>query len=294
MTRHRLHICTFADSRMSPTLKRFTNSASSIHAFAGIHAFHEHQLSTQFTTSFKNVLSPKVRGFGYWCWKPEIIRMTLNLIPQDSILLYADAGCTINPGGRAKLLEYEEQAFYSHSGVLGFETKNTFNDPMLDRFRLIESHWTKGALFDILSVRNKPEITDSNQIGAGIIILRKTRNVLQLIDSWQDIFLRHFDCIDDTPSSTPNLPGFKESRHDQSAFSILAKLTGIDTRSSFEYWYPNYTDIDSSPVANWSSISDFPIWATRSIRFRLPARLSILAARITRRLEKAMNSRKFQ
>ena len=34
--------------------------------------------------------------------------------------------------------------------------------------------------------------------------------------------------MDDTPSQSPNLSGFIENRHDQSVFSILTKLRGID------------------------------------------------------------------
>ena len=51
--------------------------------------------SLQSVTSDK--LHDNVRGFGYWSWKPEIIKQTLSDKWNDGDqLLYLDAGCNLN------------------------------------------------------------------------------------------------------------------------------------------------------------------------------------------------------
>jgi hypothetical protein len=42
------------------------------------------------------------RGYGFWFWKPYIIRATLHDVETNDIVIYMDAGCTINLQGKER------------------------------------------------------------------------------------------------------------------------------------------------------------------------------------------------
>lgn len=53
-------------------------------------------------------ISLNKRGYGYWVWKPYIIKKTLKIMDNDDILLFLDCGCELNYLARDKFLEYIE------------------------------------------------------------------------------------------------------------------------------------------------------------------------------------------
>ena len=239
----------------------------------------ESNLDPEFRLRFKNHLRPDVRGYGYWVWKPQIIRQVFRSMREGDMLLYCDAGCWINPRGKQRLIQYFKMS--DRFGALAFQVKNTFGDPHLDRFSLPERKWTKGDLFDYFSSRDNPDVTDSEQIGAGVILLKKCPRSEELLRRWLGAFEDNFALADDSPSHSSNLEGFIESRHDQSIFGILCKLYGIHTLSAFEYYYPSGID-HSKP--DWNKLAEYPVWAKRDKDLglwgtiidklrRLPARL---------------------
>lgn len=250
--------CTFADSRLSRTLKRIKNQAHAIGIYDELHVLTETDLDFDFINRFKDHLIKGSKGYGYWVWKPQIILQTLEKMNDGDLLQYTDAGCWINQKGKNRLLEYFELA--NEYGALAFQVKNTFDEPHLNNFSLPSRNWTKGDIFDYFNVRNNPEITDTEQIGAGIIFLKKSNDIVQLIKDWLRVYEDNFSLVDDTPSFSKNLDGFIENRHDQSIFGILCKLRGINTLSAFEYYYPSAED---PTKADWSKLHNYPIWAKR-------------------------------
>ena len=52
-------------------------------------------LSPTFKIKFKEILSKK-RGGGYWIWKHHIILSTLKEIKNNDLLVYCDAGASLN------------------------------------------------------------------------------------------------------------------------------------------------------------------------------------------------------
>lgn len=64
----------------------------------------------------------------------------------------------------------------------------------------------------------------------------------------------HLHLADNTPSASPNLPGFVENRYDQSIFSILCKLRGITTLDGSETY-----------AENWEQLSLFPFQDRRDM-----------------------------
>ncbi len=115
---------TFADSRMQKSLNRIHNQAADMRAYDNILCADENWLDRNFVDRHKKYLKPGVRGFGYWCWKPQIVKQILENMAIGDVLQYTDAGCHLNPMGRARLIEYFELVNNSPIGVLGFQAPN--------------------------------------------------------------------------------------------------------------------------------------------------------------------------
>lgn len=150
------------------------------------------------------------RGFGYWSWKPQIIMQSLNQIENDDILIYADTGCEFIPYARNNLLS--KLAILQEHDIVGFKMNG-----------LLERQWSKADIFEHFGVLHNPAFTDTPQIKATSIFMKKSYKTMQIIQEWLDIFYNHFHLVDDSPSKIQNYDDFIENRHDQSIFSMLLK-----------------------------------------------------------------------
>lgn len=260
---------TFADSRLKKSLARIAQEAAEMDVYSSVLTLTESDLSTAFRERFKDKLSSSVRGYGYWCWKPQIIKQILEGMEEGDLLHYCDVGCHLNADGKGRLLEYFEILSKDSIGLIAFQAKTPSPPFEYDGRTLLDLKdklWIKGDLFDYFGVRDRLDITDTQSIGAGILFLRKTKATMDLIDQWLNVYNTSFDLADDSPSLSPNLNGFIEHRHDQSIFSILCKLRSVETISAYEYWYPSSSNI-SKP--DWKALKNYPIWAMRNKDFGL-------------------------
>jgi len=180
--------------------------------------------------------SPK--GYGYWIWKPWLIKKALASMSTGDILVYADSGCTLHVSGLPRFLEYIE--LVKEHGALTFQTEH------------LEEEWTK---MDVIQALKAQALMKTGQIHATTFLLQKTEATVDLVDTWYTLAC-NYSLLDDTPSKAPNYAGIKDHRHDQSMWSILCKQRGI-------YSIPDET---------WAFASDkkkaqiYPIWAQRKIR----------------------------
>lgn len=223
----------------------------------------EIDLDDDFKKQFKQQLTSGSRGYGYWCWKPQIILQTLADMDDGDILQYSDAGCHLNIQGKHRLDEYFEMAAHSPGGILAFQTKKPEPPLVYDGRNLLDLRdykWTKGDLLDYFDVRYRDDIINTPTIGATIIFIRKCATSLTLVKRWLKTFEDNFANIDDTPSVKPNVEGFIEHRHDQSIFSLLCKINNIETLSAYEYWYPSKKKYYKP---DWEQLRQFPIHARR-------------------------------
>lgn len=250
----------------------------------------EHYLDTSFRERFKDQLVLGSRGYGYWAWKPQIVLQVLKACNSGDIVHYVDIGCHMNPAGRERLQEYFEAAGQSAAGVLAF----SFDPPKPPHpyvghkhFDLPNGHWTKGDLLDHLAVRTRAEIVDSQTIGATTFFIKKSAPSNAFLQEWLSVIEHDFRLIDDTPSVSPNPPGFIEHRHDQAIFSLLCRIHKIPCLSGYEYDYP----LRSSSSTDWGSLTQYPIHARRDKDIGLPnrvlRRLERMSAAILTRLKKS-------
>ena len=86
------YFITYADSSFVEAKERILQEAERSHVFDDIIAYSPENLSPQLRTSS---LMKIRRGGGLWSWKPDVILSTMNQCEDGDIIVYADAGCTI-------------------------------------------------------------------------------------------------------------------------------------------------------------------------------------------------------
>lgn len=162
--------------------------------------------------------SQNKRGLGFWLWKPYLIMDTLETMEMGDVLVYADAGCEINPNGIERLKEYEALLDNNEFGLIVFR---------LEVGKCTDYEYTKRFTLDHIG---KPELDGPTmQFMTTIQIMKKTDYVVKYMKSWYDTCcMNNYSFLVDrenefTPESSPQYPGFIDHRHDQSIHSLLIK-----------------------------------------------------------------------
>lgn len=261
---------TFGDSRLVASHRRIRSQADALGIFGNrARIFSENDLDEDFREKMKDHLVPGSRGFGYWCWKPQVILQVFREMKDGDVLLYADIGCHLRKQGIARLMEYFELA--GKYGIVAFQSRALGEEARnnLALHFLPERQWTKMDLLKHFGVESDKNILETGQIGAGIIVLKKNVAVVKIMDDWLSMFENHFNLCDDSPSICFNFPEFRENHHDQSVFSLLCKINNVYTLSSAEYvTIDEYMPIGANPSlwpAKWSDIANCPVWAKRDL-----------------------------
>ena len=215
--------------------------------FDDIYTVCEKDLDKDFYKRWGRYLIPYSRGFGYWCWKPYFILKILDKMDEGDVLLYSDIGCYFNPDGKKRLLEYYEMVENTPTGILGVKSQEQSYNGMPETL-YYEYEWTKADVFAYYNVLNDKSYTHTPQFESGIIFFKKSPLVMQFVKDWYQAYLDDYSLATDSPSREPNLPGFKENRHDQSIYSILGKKYGIAEISTKEIFQRDWTLLDSYPI----------------------------------------------
>lgn len=242
-----IYFLSFADTKCVPMLKRIRQEANDSNFFDIIKTYNEKSFDKKYRKKYRNRFK-LIRGYGYWMWKSYLVKRELENMSNDDILVYMDAGCTINKNGAKRFYEYISYVKETKCGVLAFLQES-----------FIENVYTKSDIFNYIGCLNNKNITDTPQFWAGAFIIRKCDHSVSFINKWYDLCHNHFDLITDSPSLINNSSNFIENRHDQSAFSVLLKLFYkpyiISYRENF-----TYGDFHKD-------LNIYPIWATRRKSF---------------------------
>lgn len=196
------------------TLRRICYQASTFELFDKITGETESflQSDADFWTKHRQHIESNKRGYGYWIWKPYVVKHYMETDMSDGdILVYADAGCTLNVHGRQRMLDYINIVKNHPSGILSFQMNHH-----------LEQEWTKMDLIRYLAAES---LMSTGQVMSCIWLIRKCSQTIALIEHWYEICCQ-YHLIDDSPSFAPNHPSFVEHRHDQSVWSILVKQAG--------------------------------------------------------------------
>ena len=124
-------------------------------------------LDDEFTLNFKDILREQ-RGCGYWIWKPYIIKKHLDKLQADDILIYLDAGYSINKYGKQRFNEYINMVNNNDAGIISFQMDH------------IEKKWTTREIFQYFNIEEEEdsEVKNSGQIIGGIQIIKKILTLL--------------------------------------------------------------------------------------------------------------------
>tara|TARA_B100000767_G_scaffold110418_1_gene105698 strand:+ start:7909 stop:8703 length:795 start_codon:yes stop_codon:yes gene_type:complete len=188
--------------------KRLITQANELNLFDKTKFYSENDFKkTKFYKKHKQFIEKNKRGYGYWLWKPYIIKETFNKMKDGDILLYLDCGCELGKNKKNNL-------------------KKLMND--VKKYEIIytrtyhqEKKYNKMDLIEYLNMNNSKYL-NSIQIQAGVLLILVNTKTRKLINEWYNIGCNyHF--IDDSKSVLKNDKIFKQHRHDQSIFSLLIK-----------------------------------------------------------------------
>ena len=232
------YLIAFASPDLQISASRFYDQAKKLNFYDEICIFGIDDLNLSYKTKILNLIKQKnkLRGYGYWYWKPLIIKQLLKKVKENDIINYVDIGCHINLNGINILKFYIKKLKNSKKGILGFQyyALKNYNNKNYEFPIPLEHKYTKADLLHYFRVINKKKIVHSPQFWSGNIFLLKNRFTINFINKWLKVYDERFDLADDTPSRKKNFDGFVQNQHDQSIFSILCKLNNIDTLSAYE------------------------------------------------------------
>lgn len=238
---------TFANSKLSPTLRRIKKEAKQSGFFDYIHVYDESNLDAEFWRFNKDWVVKNPRGYGYWIWKPYLIRRELQTMSENDVLVYLDAGCTINAVfGSERFNQYLEML--QNKSIVCFSHKNC-----------LEIQYDKMDFLVFMGLDSNEEFLQSRQVFGGIFLMKKQKDLISFVDQWYKLAQNHH-LIDDSTSNMKENPAFKEHRHDQSIFSALLWGRTDVVKLNQEEVYSTPCDI--------TTMKPYPFWASRRKEYK--------------------------
>jgi hypothetical protein len=254
MIKRQLHFLTFGAGAGNPgAARRLARQAEATGLFASLSYETGDEIFSRWPefALHRPFVEANVRGWGYWIWKPFLIKTYLDRIKAGEALVYFDAGCEILPSNRNQL-----SRLFNHLNNHDAMVWNYAEHPI---FNLV--FWTKQNLLD----RAAQEFGLTNpikiaKVWAGNIGLVKTKRTLSLVDDWFRLSTADNYClVDNTPASAPQRCLLVEHRFDQSILSVLVAAYGIERcGSAFDYCYGR------PHVERWPILLDKPFLAMRN------------------------------
>ncbi len=168
------------------------------------------------------------RGGGYWVWKPYIIYHTLNNCKEGDVVYYVDSGCTLNADSDEwikfqKYIESYNAIFFQYRKdykYTGWE--NVCSKPDNNSTEII--HWMKPSCVTYFDNYLHDEgFQHFDKIWGGFMIIKKTKQLISMIEDWYRITLFNPELImDPFGDELTNLPdSFNLHRHDQAIITPL-------------------------------------------------------------------------
>lgn len=256
----KIHFITYGCDKFKSSKDRIINEAISSRWFDSCTAYSPLDLSESFRQKHSHILDKK-RGGGFYIWKFDIIQTELNKLDEGDILIYIDAGCTINPNGKERLNKYINDLTTSNYGIISFESD------------WLEKQYTTTQLFQYFGIDPNKKLANDGQHIGGILIMKKCKHLYDVINICTELLQKNNLLITDYYNIIQTSPYFKESRHDQSIWSLSRKLLGsvVYKLGNIEPWRVNNNALRDnhhilyafSPNESVCVDKDEPFWATR-------------------------------
>ena len=225
----KIHFITYADENFSKSKKRILKEAEEFGEFSTITGYGPEDLDDNFKEKYKDILKEK-RGGGYWIWRPYILNKKFQEIDDGDIMIFLDAGFTINPKGKKRFYEYIHMFDSTDKGIISFEICHQ-----------IEKKWTTKETFTYFNINLSNKFVNSNQYCGGILILKKNIRSKQFITTFLKVLKDNPYLFTDKYNNN-QIPEFIENRHDQSISSIIRKQIGSNIILNTEIYFPDFTN----------------------------------------------------
>jgi len=236
----KIHFITYGNEKYIQSKERIKQEAIQSNFFDTITIYGPDDLDSNFKETYKNILNlPRIAGYGIW--RPYLIKKILEIIEYDDILIYLDAGCTINNYGKNRFDEYIKMLNQSELGIISFQMS-------IHK----EKIWTTKEIFKYFNLDMDGEIANSGQINDGILIMKKNEHLITIINIWYDVIYDNVLLFTDYYNHI-QVAYFKDNRHEQSIFSIIRKIYGSIVIEDETYFEPFGTQ----------KALKYPFWATR-------------------------------
>lgn len=221
------YFLTYGDNGFYLSKKHLVYLANSSGLFDEVVSLGPKDLDFRFRKKYKNILNNS-KGGGYWIWKYEIIKNLINQINKNDIVVYCDAGASLNTSEKAvkRFNDYIEILREPSTSQLRMKCENHF----------IEKNYTNKKLFDYFDINLNSEIANTTQLQAGHQFYKKSEETLNYFQEYQNLIDFDVNLITDFYSSDIQIESFVEHRHDQSIFSLLSKKYNskiIDNETEF-------------------------------------------------------------
>lgn len=287
-----VNFITFADTRFRSSLRRIKRQAQNTRVIDNVKLFDQSYL-LKFKDHDSNIFkyfNKSNRGYGYWAWKPLIIKDELYSLNDNDILIYADAGFHINSQGNLKLIEYIN-SLTQDTPILLFGNNAKIDNNLEPPVRGLDwknYQYIKKETLNFFNLIDNFDFLNNQQIAGGLIILLNNKISRNFIDEWYEVVFKNFNLID-SELREKQCEGFIAHRHDQAILSCLSWLhkKNIIFRSIYEMYYPKYKD--SILKSDWCRIEDYPFHARRDLGF-----VDYVLKRMQTRLKKYYERIKFK
>lgn len=176
-------------------------SASITKAFDVVVSYQSHHIDPEYYENHKEILSQE-RGGGYWLWKPYFILKTLEMMPENDILLYVDQSTIL----RDSIHDLLNSAIQQEQDITAFP--NFHNN----------RQYIKKIIIDRI-MNGDDSILDKPQLDAASLLIRNTTKTRKLMREWL-YYSEYPELITDIPNED-EYSDFIENRHDQAILTAL-------------------------------------------------------------------------
>ncbi len=223
----------YADKHFYHSQKHNTETGKQF-GFNGAAECNLNSLDINFRNKFAHILNQS-RGAGYWLWKPYIICKVLEQVNYGDIVFYCDSGAIFEKD-ITPLIDIcrEDDIVLFHIAPHGVTEPHT------------NAKWTKRDAFVLMGC-DEEKYYNANQYLGGFQIYKKTDRTMVFVKEMLK-YSQDERIITDLPNTCnlPNLPQFREHRHDTSVLSLMATKYGIKGHrdpsqfgDDFHHMYPD-------------------------------------------------------
>lgn len=219
------HLVSFATAEFRDSQRKLIKSAKAF-GIDNVFSYTGRKIrKTAFYAAHKQILDCE-RGAGYWLWKPYCILDAMSRVNEGDIILYADAGAEVIAD-----LSPLFDLCVRQNGIVLFRAHGHLN-------RL----WIKRDCFVLMNC-DCEKYWNAEQVSAGYGFFLKNDRVKIFLQEWLN-YACNPAIITDAPNvaGLPDLPEFKDHRHDQAILSLLAAKHDVPVFRNPSQWGEPYKE----------------------------------------------------